>query len=108
MEELFDYENDAVSNEKAANLLASGVDNDIKSVMATPTGRKFIARLLYDICDIDGRQFTGNSQTYFNLGKRDVGRLLYDMLQMVAFEDFILMSRELRDGFKVKEEVNNG
>jgi len=107
---LFDYENDIVTQEKAAKLAALGFDNDIKAVMASMQGRKFIARLLYVICDLEGKQFTGNSRTYFNLGGREVGRYVSELVQDIAFEEYLLMLRELHEGFKVKEkeEVKNG
>lgn len=104
---LYDYENDIVTQQKAEELAALGFDSDVKAVMMTSAGRKFIARLLFTVCDLDGKQFTGNSRTYFNLGGREVGRCISDMVQDIAFEDYILMLRELRDGFKVKDEVKD-
>ena len=105
---VYDYENDAIDAEKAQELAAVGFNNDLKTVMGSMAGRKFVAMLLFSVCDIDGKHFTGNSKTYFNLGRRDVGRFLSELLQQECFEDYILMLRDLRGGFKVKEEVKNG
>ena len=104
-DQVYDYENDVVDQKKAAELEALGFNNDIKSAMLLPQGRKLMARIIYGICDIDGKHFTGNSKTYFNLGQREVGRFLSELVQEVAFEEYILMLRELRNGFKVKDEV---
>ena len=106
-EELFDYENEIVSNEKADELKNKGIDNLMSSVMSDQQGRKVMALIIYCICGLDDAQFTGNSKTYFNLGSREVGRYLSQMIQESCFEDYILMLRELRDSFK-NEEVKNG
>lgn len=108
-EPLYDYENDVVTQEKAEELAAAGFDNDVNYIMSTWQGRKFIARLLYVICDLDGNHFTGNSKTYFNLGQREVARFVSDLIQETSFEQYLLMLRELRNGFIDKnDEVKNG
>lgn len=43
-----------------------------KAVMETTAGRRLLWHIL-DICGIYAPSFTGNSQTYFNEGRRSVG-----------------------------------
>lgn len=53
--------------------------NDVEFVLSTPQGRRFLWRLL-GVCHVFKTSFTGNSTTFFNEGKRDIGlRLLADI-----------------------------
>jgi len=55
--------------------------NDIKSVMETPAGRRFIWRVM-DRAGVFRGCFTGNSTTFYNEGRRDMGLfVLNDVLE---------------------------
>ena len=57
------------------NELATEV-RDLQHVMGTPQGRRFVWRLL-DRCHIYTSSFTGNSETYFREGERNIGLMLF-------------------------------
>lgn len=63
--------------------------NCLKKVMATHEGRWFFMMIL-EITGYHGRSFTGNSETYFREGMREVGiqldRKLVDLLGIEGFE----------------------
>lgn len=98
-EPLYDYENQAVSNEQMEELEKEGFVNDLEVIMSTFNGRRFIYRLIHEICQADGACFTGNSWTNFNLGKREVGRLVDVLAHNKAFDKYIIMLKEANNGF---------
>ena len=54
---------------------------DLRSILKTPGGRRFVWRLLED-AGVLKDAFTGNSNTYYILGKQAFGKfLLADILQ---------------------------
>ncbi len=67
--------------------------NDLRSVMKNKGGRRFICKLLDDT-GIFKLSFTGNSQTFFNEGQRNIGLMLTHRLQEHCLEDYLLMQRE--------------
>ena len=61
-------------------------DRDIEAlnhVLSTELGRWFFCRLL-DRTDILKQSFTGNSETFFNEGKRKVGLVYMNMLGQIG------------------------
>ena len=60
-----------------------------RKIMKSPEGRWFFMRVL-EITGYHGRSFTGNSETYFREGMREVGiqldRRLVDLLGLEGFE----------------------
>ncbi|RUM90705.1 MAG: hypothetical protein DSZ27_08420 [Thiomicrospira sp.] len=46
---------------------------DIQFILASEQGRRFMSRLIHDVCGIHRSTFTGNSQGYFLEGQRNVG-----------------------------------
>lgn len=72
-------------------------DDDIQAVMRTPQGRRAIWRIL---CSTGARRssFTGNSETFFREGERNVGLRLQEHVERVDFAMFLLMQQEARDG----------
>lgn len=50
---------------------------DFKQILATKAGRAFLWRLL-EWCGVYHTSFTGNSTTFFNEGKRDIGLKLIE------------------------------
>jgi len=67
------------TNTLTADLIAQKVAkqqiDDFKSVLQTPEGRRFYARLC-ERCFENCTTYTGNAQTYFNEGMRNVSLIL--------------------------------
>lgn len=76
---------------------------DIKLIMGTQHGRRFFYRLLAS-CKMYSTSFTGNSETFFNEGMRNVGLRLMDELDKAAPEEYDLMMAEARTA-KKKETI---
>ena len=58
------------------------VKNEVRQLLATAEGRRFLVRLIYgnDGCDLEGKSFTGNSETFYREGRRAIGRELREQL----------------------------
>jgi hypothetical protein len=69
-------------------------DADLGSVMGTPEGRRLMWRLIDDTCGVYASSFTGNSQTFFNEGRRSIGLFLLGEAQRVAPADAVHMYQE--------------
>lgn len=70
-------------------------EDDLRFVMATPQGRRVLWRVL---CNTGMRRssYTGNSETYFREGERNVGLRLQQDIERIAFDEFLLMLKEAR------------
>jgi hypothetical protein len=66
---------------------------DIRSVLATRQGRRFFWRTLI-MCHVFETSFTGNSQTFFNEGERNIGLKLFADLNESDPEAYLKMLRE--------------
>ena len=66
---------------------------DIKWLMSIKQGRRFMARLLGE-SGIHRTSFTGNSETFFREGRRDLGLFFEAEITAHAFTDYILMLTE--------------
>lgn len=68
---------------------------DVQSVMSTDAGARFIYRLINDICAYD-RLLAQNSgsMTYFDLGERNIGRIIKGEVYRVALERYQAIERE--------------
>jgi hypothetical protein len=68
-------------------------DDDLLTVMSTEAGRRFIWRLL---CSTGMRRssYTGNSETFFREGERNVGLRLQADIERVDFHLYVAMQRE--------------
>ena len=80
---------------------------DIKSLMSTESGRRFVARLM-DIAGIHRCSFTGNSTTFFNEGRREVGIRVYAEIQIACPELYTKMLDEFRTYKQQFKETDNG
>lgn len=68
-------------------------ENDLKWLMADKRGR----RLMYDLLARAGvyqGSFTGNSETFFREGRRDVGLQYLREIEALCFEGFVKMLQE--------------
>lgn len=46
---------------------------DLETVLGLPAGRRFLYRLIFEISGTESLSYTGNAETYFREGRRDVG-----------------------------------
>ncbi|MCP4127338.1 MAG: hypothetical protein GY753_09780 [Gammaproteobacteria bacterium] len=72
------------------------------ATMRSKEGRAFIAWILQESA-LEERAFTGNSTTFFNNGKQEVGMVLLDRIKNHCFSDYQQMERESR----LKKEISN-
>jgi len=76
------------------------LEADVASVMGTPQGRDVIWEVL-SLCGIYDNQFTGNSGTFFNEGRRSVG---IDLIQIINNADPTSYARLLLERAKLEED----
>lgn len=65
---------------------------DLKEVLATHSGRRFIWRYL-EKCGVFTSSFTGNSETFFKEGSRNIGLQLLADVQEANIESLIEMMK---------------
>lgn len=70
--------------------------DDIKVVLSTKSGRRFYWKTLSD-CGVFRTSFTGNSTTFFNEGKREIGLMLLADLMEADADKYLLMTQEAKD-----------
>ena len=69
--------------------------NDIRSIMNTPQGRRFINRLIHDICHYHADDFNhSGSITFKSLGERNIGRLVLSDVYEATPEAWLLTLKE--------------
>ena len=66
---------------------------DLFAVMSTHEGRRFVWRIL-ESAGLYRLSYTGNSETFFNEGQRNVGLKLLSELQKVTPEEYLRMTQE--------------
>jgi len=67
--------------------------NDVYNILAIPSGRRWVWRVLSD-CGVFKSSFTGNSTTFFNEGRRDIGlRILADVMEANP-DAYVQMAKE--------------
>lgn len=81
--------------EKQEEYLAKQEIDDIKHVLGSPGGRRFIWKYL-SFAGVFQTSFTGNSQTFFNEGKRTVGLKLIDDITEANPDALTQMMKEAR------------
>lgn len=81
--------------DKAKNVEAMKV-NDWKWLMSNPRGRRIVWRLLEE-CGVYRSSFTGNSETFFREGERNIGLKIIAILGEHCLEDQAKMLVEQRD-----------
>lgn len=69
--------------------------NDIRFVLGTVQGRRMLWRYLA-ACGVYKSSFTGNSQTFFLEGQRNIGLLLLADIQDASPEGYLLMMQEAK------------
>ena len=71
------------------------VASDLRFVMGTKQGRRFIGRLLAQ-AGLFTRSFTGNSETFFKEGRRSVALELLGDINEHAFPEYVQMLQEAK------------
>ncbi|HLT01104.1 MAG TPA: hypothetical protein VK001_02955 [Geminicoccaceae bacterium] len=66
---------------------------DLREVLSTEGGRRFVWRLLGD-SGIFRTSFTGNSETFFREGERNVGLKVFNAIHQVCPDLYLVMQRE--------------
>jgi len=66
---------------------------DLRKILSWPEGRRFIWRYL-EICGVFTLSFTGNSQTFFNEGQRNIGLKLLAEIMDVAPDALLQMMKD--------------
>ncbi len=83
---------------------------DLKAILKLPAGRRFIWRLLEDAAPLRDA-FTGNSNTYYILGKQAFGRLLMSDILEHYPKEYMRMQSEAtarKRAEKFEEGIDNG
>ena len=68
-------------------------DLDLTTVLSTANGRRFLWNLLAK-CRVFHSCYTGNNDTFYNEGRRDVGLEILDNIMRVDADAFATMQRE--------------
>lgn len=70
--------------------------NDIRAILTTEPGVRFMARLLGEICFIDASAFHSNNSTMCNIaGRRQVGQSVKELIRDCDFELWVKVDREI-------------
>ena len=70
-------------------------DNDVRAVLATPEGRRFLWWLLDDLCGLHSSAFGGDMPVLtFLEGRRNVGVALMQHAQALAPDEYVLSLQE--------------
>lgn len=67
---------------------------DLEAMMKTAEGRRVLYWIMFDLAGLNRTSFTGNSETYFREGARDLGLKLSANIQALCFENFVTMLKE--------------
>ena len=70
--------------------------NDVRYILNDERGRRFLWRYL-NLCGVFRSSFTGNFETYFNEGERNVGLKMLADVNEAAPEVYAVMVKEARD-----------
>lgn len=73
---------------------------DLRSILSSASGRRFMWKLLEE-CGVYKISFTGNSHTFFNEGKRQIGlRLIEDIFDAApnAYTEMRMEAASRREG----------
>ena len=79
---------------KIAEFIARRDDEDLRSVLKTAYGQRFISRLLIS-CGVHEMRinFENNNLTYFNAGTRSIGNALLKEVMRIRPEVYALMAK---------------
>lgn len=81
--------------EKKSHLQREQELNDFRFIMQTPEGRRYVWRLLRE-AGVFRTSFTGNSETFFREGMRNMGLMIMNDLNEACPERYLQMTNEAR------------
>ena len=87
---------------KKHDLQVSREKEDMSKVLNNPAGRRVLWRIMDQSKLLAPDMFTGNSTTFYNLGKRDLGLWLYNQIMGSEPKAFLTMMNDQL------QENNNG
>lgn len=87
-------EREASEQTKARNKAEQDAD-DIRWLMSYPQGRRLMHKLI-DLSGVHSVSFTGNSNTFFNEGRRSLGLEFMQDAYAHATDDYLMMLAEHR------------
>ncbi len=69
---------------------------DLREVLATQAGVRFVARILADLCYLDAPAFHPNNSTMCNIaGRRQIGQEIKTLIRDADFDLWVSVDREL-------------
>jgi hypothetical protein len=72
--------------------------NDIRTILSTEPGVRFVARILGELCCIDTPAFHPQSSVMCNIaGRRQVGQQIKEMIRDTDFDLWVRVDRELEN-----------
>ena len=77
------------------NLVRKTEAEDLKWLMSGPRGRRIVFRFLLR-SGLWHSSFTGNSETFYREGRREMGLWLWNLLQADCLEEYGLMIQEAK------------
>lgn len=92
------------SRKETLERVEQGISRAIEAIADTAQGREFLW-WLFEICGVFTTSYTGNSDTYFNEGRRAVGNEVLHRLVEVRPEIFQAM---IKSGKARQDEVGSG
>lgn len=95
----------ALSETEMRNKLSAQTESeDFKWLMGNKRGRRIVWRLL-ERTGVYRSSFTGNSETFFREGMRNVGLSLLDQIHSITPDQFAVMLKEQND---VRKHADDG
>jgi hypothetical protein len=86
-------------SEERTKLALQNEQDDFKWLMSSKRGRRIVWRLL-ERTGVYRSSFTGNSETFFREGQRNVGLMLMAQINEFSPDQYALMLKEQQDGRK--------
>lgn len=69
-------------------------DEDLRAIMLTPSGRRFMYWLTYDVCGVENGIWSPSAEIHFQEGRRSVGIQVKNEAQRVAPREYVQMIME--------------
>ncbi len=99
IEEMLDFEKMTAKAAQVKDLDHKQLMADMKVMLGTPAGRRMFCRLV-DVSGMHSNVFTGNSRTYYLLGRQELGKWLYS----VATQADLPLLRQAEDEYRTNGE----
>jgi hypothetical protein len=106
-EDLFGQDGKRKGFEDRRKRLAERQHSDLRKVLGGPEGRRFVWRLMSE-AGVFRSSFTGNSETFFREGKRNIGLMILGDVMVAQPDSFTVMQREaVNDKLLREQEIKN-